>query len=209
MLDVSTHAPKSVREAVKLSGGLAALFLVGALYCIHWLSSHGAFGKTTVDYPINLQNGSSIIVHFSVPYRADYDIGIWYKRNASDDGEKNVRQIVGRMTLRTDGSLVEQKALPVDHGRSDRDGSAMVLFTGPMEPRNDYSLSLEVDRVPPALVRSQGVVRIELEHLYPLIFWQVEFAVLCSVLISLFCLLMSVRWRRATTRAEKATECVR
>ena len=197
-----SYTSKSLREAAKFSAAVAALFLIAALYCLHWLHSRGAFGNGTVECPIHLESGSSITVHFSVPYRGDHDIEIWYPRNASGDVEKDVRQIFGKMTLRTDGSLVEQKVLPVDHGRSDRGGSAMVLSTGPMEPRNDYSLSLEIDRIPPDLARSQGVVRTELEHLYPLIFWQVEFACMCFLLISLFCLFLSVRWWRSAARAE-------
>jgi hypothetical protein len=60
------------------------------------------------------------------------------------------------------------------HGRSDRDGSAMVLFTGPTEPRNDYSLSLEIDRIPPDLAQSQAVVKVGLVSDYYLFFFVSE-----------------------------------
>ena len=192
----------SLREAVKFSAAVAALFLIVALCCLHWLYSRGAFGTAPDEHLVNLKAGSSINVPLSVANRGDHDVEIGYSRNASDDVSQDLTRIFGKATLRSGGFLVAQVELPVLHTRSDRDGSAMVLFTGPMEPRNHYELSLQIDRIPPDLARSQAVVKTELEHLYPLIFMQVELEMVGLLLIASLCLFLSIRWSRAAARVE-------
>lgn len=196
MLSTHSDASKSLREAVRFSALVAALLLIAAWSCLHWAYSRGAFTNVPVERPIRLESGSATTVHFSVPHWGDRDIEIWYPRNASDDVSKNVCRIFGKMTLRTDGSLVEQKALPVDHSRSDRDGAAMVISTGPMAPRNDYSLLLEIDRMPPDLARSQAVVKVEPVPDYYLVFFQLEVVSALLLLAALSCAFLSVRWWR-------------
>lgn len=190
---------KSLREAVKFSAGIAALFLTASFGCLHWAYSRGAFGAATVECPIRLENGSSINVHFSVPNRGDHDIEIWYPRNASDDVGKDVRQIFGAATLRIGDAPVAQFPLPVDHGRSYRDGSAMVLFSGPMNPRNDYILVLRVDSIPSDLAGSQAIVRVPLVADYHLLFLELEGTGVLMLLAGVFCAFLSVRWWRSVS----------
>lgn len=201
MLSTHSDASKSLREAAKFSALVAALFLIAAWYCLHWAYNRGAFTNVPVERPIRLESGSSTTVQFSVPHWGDRDIEIWYPRNASGDVSKDVGQIFGKMTLHTDRSLVEQKALPVDHGRSDRDGSAMVISTGPMRPGNDYSLLLEIDRMPPDLARSQAVLKVELVSDYYLAFFSVEVVSALLLLAASSCAFLSVRWWRTIARA--------
>ena len=202
MLDVHSYTSRSLREAIKFSSAVAALFLIAALFCLYWLYNNGAFGSAPVEHPVDLKAGPSINVHFSVPYRGGRDIEIWYPRHASDDVNEEVRQIFGEMTLRTDGSLIEQKVLPVDHFRSDRDGFAMVIFTGPMEPRNDYSLLLQVDRIPQSLANSQARVKVEITFDYYSIFLQLELVVTLLLLATASCAFLSVRWWRASVPSD-------
>jgi hypothetical protein len=197
---VSTYPSKSLREAVSFSVAMAVLFVIAAWCCLQWAYSRGAFTSATVERPIHLESGSSATVHFSVPHRGDRDIAIWYPRNATGDVGKDVCQIAGKMTLRTDGSLVEQKALPVDHGRGTRESAAMVLSAGPMEPGNDYSLLLEIDHMSPDLARSQAVLRVELVRDYYLFFLQLEFASALLLAGAFLSALLSLRWWRVAGR---------
>jgi hypothetical protein len=77
----------------------------------------------------------------------------------------------------------------------------MVLFAGPMEPRNDYSLLLQVDRIPQSLAESQATVKVvELvsdDHLL----LELELVGALLLLAALSCAFLSVRWSRAAARA--------
>ena len=97
--EVHSYPSRSLREAVRFSTVVAALFLIAAWYCLHWAYSRGAFGRAPVEHPVNLKAGSSIAIEFSVPYRGDRDIEIWYPRNASDDVCKDLDGILGKATL--------------------------------------------------------------------------------------------------------------
>jgi hypothetical protein len=172
-----------------------------------------------VERPVNLKAGSSISVHFSVPYRGDRDMEIWYPRKASDDVCKDLDGILGKATLTLRGkedvpgifgegpsrrppeTRVAQFPLPVDHHRGDADGCAMVLSTGPMEPQNDYSLLLQVDSIPQSLADSQATVKVELVSDYYLLFLELELVGILLLLAALFCAFLSVRWSRAAARA--------
>jgi hypothetical protein len=77
----------------------------------------------------------------------------------------------------------------------------MVLFTGPMEPRNDYNLLLQVDGIPQSLAESQAVVKVKLVSDYYLFFWQVKLLGALLLLAALSCAFLSVRWWRAAVRA--------
>lgn len=191
---------KRLREAVKFSAVLAALFLIAACYCLHWAYSRGAFEAASVKHPVNLKAGSSIQLHFSVPKRGDHELKIWYSRNASDDVGKDLDKIFGKATLRVGNALVEEVPLPVSHQASTRDGSAMVLSTGPMDPRNDYSLLLQIDGIPPSLSQSQAMVKVELAPYYHLLFLELEVMAALSFLAALSCTFLSVRWWRATSQ---------
>lgn len=208
-----------MREAVKFSTVVAVLFLIAAWYCLQWAYSRGAFGRVPVEHPVNLKAGSSSAVQFSVPYRGDRDIEIWYPRNASGNVCKDLDGILGKATLTLRGkedvpgifgegplhrppeTAVAQFPLPVYHHSSDRDGCAMVLFTGPMEPRNDYNLLLQVDGIPQSLAESQAVVKVKLVSDYYLFFWQVKLLGALLLLAALSCAFLSVRWWRAAVRA--------
>ena|ERR1700736_4419779 len=200
---------KPLREAVVFSGAVAALFLIAGLCCLYWAYNRGAFGAARVEHPVNLKVGSEITVHFLVPSKGDHDVEIWYPRNASDDVNNDLGRMLGKATLRTGDAPVAEIELPVKHTRSDRDGAAMVVFTGPMEPRNDYSLSLQIDRIPPGLARSQAEVKVELDPLYYSIFLQVELEAAALLLLALSCVVLSVRWWRAATRAAGDQENVK
>lgn len=201
MLGVHSYTFKSLREAVKFSAAVAALFLIAALCCLHWAYSRGAFGAAPVEHPVNLKAGSSINVHFSVPNRGDHRIMIWYSRDASDDVSKNLDGIVGKATLRIGEDLVAQFPLPVYNHSCDGDGCAMVLFIGPTEPRNDYSLLLQVDRIPQSLAESQAAVKVELVSDYYLLFLELELVAALLLLAALSCAFLSARWWRAAARA--------
>lgn len=194
----SSLSRKQGKKGIFAAAG-AVLFVTLSLGCWYWLVSRGAFSNTMVECPIRLESGSSRVVRFSVPTTGDHDIGLWYRRDASNDVGKDVRQISGRATLRSGDSIIDEKALPVDHGRTDANGSAMIIFTRPMVRRTDYSLSLEITGIPPKLATSEGFVRTDVDHLYPLVFSQVEFASGCFFLISLGCLAMSLRRREGKT----------
>ena|ERR1039457_4308263 len=202
MLDVHSFTFKSLREAVKFSAAIAILFLITAWYCLHWAYGRGAFGTTPVERPVNLKAGSSVDVHFSVPNRGDRDVEIWYPLNASDDVDKDLRGISGKAALRIGENLVAQFPLPVDHSRSYQDGRAMVLFTGPMESRNDYSLLLQIDHIPQSLVESQATVKVKLVSDYYFLFLELELVGGLSLLAAFLCAFLSVRWWRAAARAE-------
>jgi hypothetical protein len=192
-----SSAFRSIREAVKFAAAMAAVFLIAALCAIQWLHHRGAFGTARDEHPVNLKPGSAIQVPLSVSSSADHDVAIWYSRTLSDNLERKLDGILGKATLRSGENIIAQAELPVDHTLSDQDGAAIVLFTVMMEPKNNYTLSLQVDRIPPDLTRSTAVIKTELEHLYPLIFWQVEFAATLFLSIALFCMFLLIRWWRA------------
>jgi hypothetical protein len=202
MSDSNACAIASLRESVRFSAAVAAGFFVAALFCLYWAYSRGAFGNTTEEHLVNLKAGSSINVPLSVANRGDHNVEIRYSRNASDDVSKGLVEIFGKATLRSGGSVVAEVALPVDQTTSDPDGSAMILFTLPMNPQNHYELSLQVDRIPLELERSQAVVRTELDRLYPLIFLQVEVAIIVLLLMAMLSIFFSIRWWRAVHACE-------
>lgn len=194
MLGKQSDPAQSLREAVKLSGAMAALFFIASFGCWYWAYSRGAFGIGPDEHLVNLRPGTTIDVRLSIRNRADHDVEISYSRDVADDG-KHLWDIEGKATLRYGHCVIAQAKLPVDHSRSTRDDVAMVLFTVAAQPRNDYVLSLEIEQIPPELARSPAIIRTEIEHLYYLIFWQTELAALGLLLIASLCVFLSIRWR--------------
>ncbi len=195
----SFEIAKSLREAVKLSAAIAMLFLGATLSCLYWAYSRGAFGATAFEYPVYLEDSSSVNVHFSVTEKGDHDVEIQYSYDASEKVRKvhkDLEQISGKAILRTGGVVLAYATLPVEHERFTNGFGSMILFTRAMEPRTDYDLELEINRLPSTFAGSQGTVRVELDPTYYLIFPQLALLAVWLLLLGLLCTFVSIRWWR-------------
>jgi hypothetical protein len=176
---------------------MAALFLTGALCCLYWSYSRGAFGNASVMQALNLAPASAIEAQFSVPYKGDHDLLIWYSGTQSTIQCDDLDAIIGKAVLRVGDALIIELTLPVRHHRFEADGCAMVLWTGPMEPKVRYSLVIETDRMPESLAKLQANLKIDPVADYSFLFLSLELFGAVLFLAALSCAIFSVRWRRA------------
>jgi hypothetical protein len=192
---------RTLREAATFSVAVAAIFLLAASSCLVWLHNRGAFGAATVERAINLKTASPIDVHFSVPKIGDHDIAIWYPRTSSQDIARDLSAIYGKVTLFNGDAPVQKIELPTGHTRCGRDGCAMIVFRGPTAPRNDYSLLFEVDRMPPALVESAAVLKVELAPEYYMSFLVGEVGAAILLVLALLSGFLAIRWWRSAVNS--------
>lgn len=202
---------KLLREASQFSAGLAALFFTGALCCLYWSYSRGAFGNASVMQALNLAPASAIEAQFSVPYKGDHDLLIWYSRTQSMTQCDDLNAISGKAVLRIGDAVVTELALPVRHHRFEADGCAMILWAGPMEPEVRYSLLIETDRIPESLAKLQANLKIDPVADYSFLFLSLELLGTVLFLAASNCAIFAIRWRRAAkaiceTRTEQTQE---
>lgn len=193
---------RSLKEAIWFSLSIAVLFLAGALSCVGWAYSRGAYGPAFVAYPANLSPGSSTTARFSVPYKGDYELQIWYFRKQTALTCDELDGIVGKATLLKGNGIVEELSLPVRHHVGDKDGCAMILLTAPMEPAIEYSFVFQIERMPEKFARVQATVKAEHPAEYNYLFLLLEGVAAVLVLGSLVCTLFAVRWWRIIQAAQ-------
>lgn len=192
---------KLLREASYFSAGVTVIFLAAASWCLYWMSSRGAFGDTSVTRALNLAAGSRQEAEFSVPYKGDHDVLIWFGRTQSMAHCDDLDAIDGKALLRRGDALIVELALPVRQHRFDADGCGMLLWTGPMGPELSYRLVIEPERLPESLAKLQASIRIDPTAEYSSLFLSLQLLELALVLAAANSAILSVRLRRATKLA--------
>jgi hypothetical protein len=185
------------------------MFLAVAFCCLWWLHSvGGCFGVDPVERAASLRNEALVEVRFSPSAKGEQSIGIWYPRNASSDVSNDLNKLFGRANLLVGGNPVAEILLPTYHTSCDHDGCGMILFTGPMTSRSDYSLSLKIDRMPQALEQFQAVVKIELTPEYHSLFFTIECLAAVLILAAFSCAYLSISWLHVANayKARKTSE---
>jgi hypothetical protein len=141
-------------------------------------------------------------VRFSVPYRGDYELQIWYSREQTALMCDELDGIVGKATLLNGNGIVEELSLPVRHHVGDKDGCAMILLTAPMEPAMEYSVAFQIERMPEKFARVQATIKVEHPAEYNYLFLLLEGVAAGLVLGSGVCILFAVRWWRMVRAAQ-------
>jgi hypothetical protein len=192
----STHS-KLLREASHFSTSVAVLFLAAAFWCSYWINSRGAFGYASVTKTLNLAAGSRAEATFTVPYKGDHDLLIWFSRTQSMTHCDDLDAIAGKAVLRRGDAVVMEVRLPVRQNRFESDGCGVLVWTGPMGPELSYSLAIEADSLPESLAKLQADIRITPTAEYNA--WFLSLGLLGAVLVlaALNCTILSVRLRRA------------
>lgn len=168
---------------------IGILLLAASAYSSYWLYTHGAFGRSPVEIQVQLSEGSSLSVPFSVRERGEHYIELQHEKAGVHDIDKKLDTIAGKATLSSDGRLIASANLPVGH----RSARSMVLFELPMEPHRDYRLSLDVVHLPVVLQGARSTVKVWVDPHYNLIFPQIELETVLLAVLALFCLLPGIR----------------
>jgi hypothetical protein len=192
---------RSLKEAIWFSLSIGVLFLTGALSCVSWAHSRGAYGSAFVAYPAKLASESSTTARFSVPYKGDYELQIWYSRKETALTCDDLDGIVGKATLFNGNGIVKELSLPVRHHTGDGDGCAMILLTTPMEPAAEYSFVFQIERMPEKFARVQATVKAEHPAEYNYLFLLLDGVAAVLVLGSVICTFFAVRWWRIVRAA--------
>jgi hypothetical protein len=191
--------------SVKIRSIAAAFLFAGVLYIWYWAYGHGGFSSKGVEIPIEIVQGRSVNVRFSVPEAGDHYVMIAYPKGEVDPRGKALEAITGKAILSLGGTLLTETELPVDHQTSTRDYDAMVLFTLPTEPYKQYTLSLQITRLPPALIAAHPAMRVELDGHYMFIVWQVELLGFLMVVAAILCGIPVVRRIRTKSKSNTRT----
>jgi hypothetical protein len=172
-----------------------------ALSCLYWISSRGAFGNASIEKTLNVWTGSRTGTTFTVPYKGDHDLLIWYARTQSMAHCDDLDAINGKAILRREDTIIAELAVPVRRHQFQADGCGMILWTGPMGPELSYSLVIEADNVPERLAKLQASIRVDPVPDYNSLFLALGLLGAVLFLASLNCAMLSNRLRRAANSA--------
>ncbi len=172
---------------------IGILLVVASAYCWYWLHSRGAFNQNPIEIPIHVTEDAPATVSFVGTERGDHYVELEYPADASNDVRHDLERITGNASLSSHGVVLAQVVLPVKHGTYANGRHAIILFTVPTKPRDEYQLSLNLAQIPAGLLTPQGHVKVEADPHYNLIFPQIEVLSVLLIVLALFCFLPGIR----------------